>query len=776
MSSPGRGRWRSSGGHRVVAGIVILATLVTVGLVGANAALLGRMTTEVQEAENQSTNLSNSLREALRLLQLLTELGETSDPKEIAVQRGLLKRQLAVTIAAFPAGSAEAAELRAIHEDISSFPWDRLPETGGHESPLRLTGMGTVSRTERRINALRSEEEKSFYSTTIRSLDAKRRSELALVALVSLVVALGAASVVSITRRSRSDLANAYDAVRASEARFRSLVQRASDLTVVTDAAGTVTYVSPAAEGLLGVRPESLLDTPLSDHVEPAQRAEVAAALEELTEAPGTVATIELRLLTADGRTRWVEAVCRNLVGDPAVAGVVWNGRDVTERRALEDELTRQANHDPLTGLPNRALLLRRLSEALRDVVPSQGTVSVLLVDLDGFKNVNDTLGHPAGDELLQRAAERLRGCVLTGDTAARLGGDEFAIVIASGRPEHAIAVGRRIVDALGQPIAVGGEEVRISASVGVAHRDGPESAEDLLRDADLAMYVAKHTGKGHVQVFEPDMRTRAARRTSLMQELARAVELGEIEVHYQPIVDLATGRTSSLEALARWRHPTRTMVPPDVFIPIAEESGAIGAIGREVLRAACRSVAAWRAAMPQHDDLGIAVNVSVHQVLSGRLVDDVVESLHESGLPATALTLEITESTLLEDSAPVVAEFARLQQLGVRIAVDDFGSGYSSLGFLLGLNADILKIDRTLLDFDTTRHGSLVQAITELGRTLGLKVVAEGVETSEHLTRAREAMCDAAQGYHFSRPLVAEAVAPFLLAAHEAPRPAPAS
>jgi diguanylate cyclase (GGDEF)-like protein/PAS domain S-box-containing protein len=768
------GRRRLPVGQIVLAAALLLAMLTTVALVASNAVVLGRMSDEVQQAENQSSNLSNALRESLRLLQKLTELGETTDPADIAVQRGLFGRQLTVTIAAYPRDSPESVQLRSVEADVGRFPWSRLPARGGHRSPLRQAGMVVVGRAEQRINAIRSEEEKNFYSATISSLEAKRRSQMSLVGLVSCVLALGVLGLVSLVRRNRSNLTRAYDAVRVSEARFRSLVQDASDLTVVTDAACRVSYVSPAVEALLGVTPAAILGTSWLDHVEPPHRAGIQEAIEQLAGRPDSGQTVQFQMRTDDGRVRWLEAVCRNLTNNPAVGGIVWNGRDVTERRALEDELTRQANHDLLSGLPNRLLLLRHLGDALQHD-SGRAAVCLLLIDLDDFKNVNDTLGHPAGDELLQHVSERLRACTQAVDTVARLGGDEFAIVVGGGI-EHALAVGRRVVDALGRPIPVAGTEVRISASVGVTHRECTTSAEDLLRDADLAMYAAKRTGKGRVQVFEPGMRDVASRRTRLTQDLARAVESREIEVHYQPIVDLQAGRTRSLEALARWRRPDGDLVPPDDFIPIAEESGAIHGIGREVLHQACRSLARWRAELPGRPRLGVTVNVSVHQVLSGRLVDQVVECLRDTALPATALTLEITESMLLEENAAVADEFARLQRLGVRIAVDDFGSGYSSLGFLLGLKADVLKIDRTLLDSDTLRGGSLVRAISELGRTLGLTVVVEGVETPEHLTGAVEAMCDAAQGFHLSWPLAPGDVAPFLLAERQRPLSASAS
>ena len=622
----------------------------------------------------------------------------------------------------------------------------------------------------RRVNALRSEGEERSHSAAIANVDANGRRQVGLTVLMVVVFGLGAAGMAIVTRRRRSAMTQAYEAVgercaaqealRANEGRFQSLVRRACDLTVVTDEFGIFRYVGPAAEALLGYPPEDLLGLPLLNQVEAGERAQVGRAMELLAANPGSVHTIELRLCTRDGRVRLVEAVCQNLVEDPDVGGLVWNGRDVTDRRAFEDELSRQALHDPLTGLPNRMLLLNRLTEALRSEPGSESSVSVILVDLDGFKNVNDALGHPAGDELLRIAAQRLLGCVREGDTAARLGGDEFAVL--AGHSPHAVAVGRRIVDILSQPFTLAGQEVRVSASIGIAHHQGSEAAEDLLRDADIAMYVAKNRGSGRVEVFEPAMGVRALRRISLQQQVARAVDLGEIEVHYQPIIDLKTSRPTTLEALARWRRPDRSLVPADVFIPIAEQTGAIIEIGREVLRQACHAVQMWRRTVPGHSDLGVAVNVSAHQVLSGRLVEHVAEALGDSGMPPSALTLEITESTALEDPDRVAAEFALLRRLGVRIAVDDFGSGYSSLGMLMRLTVDVLKIDSTLLDFDTTRQGSLVTAVAELGRTLGLTVVVEGVETPDHLARAFEAACDAAQGYHFSRPLAFEDVPGF--------------
>jgi len=424
------------------------------------------------------------------------------------------------------------------------------------------------------------------------------------------------------------------------------------------------------------------------------------------------------------------------------------------ERRALQGRRSQQAWHDALTGLPNRALYLRRLEEGMHRAGESGRTVSAVLIDLDGFKNVNDTLGHAAGDELLQRMAERLRGCVLDGDTVARLGGDEFAIVLPSGVPSDALAVSRRVIDALRMPVRVAGQEVAVSASIGIAHLDTQLAPEELLCDADIAMYAAKRGGKSRFEVFEQTMRDHTQWRARLEQRLARAVELGEIEVHYQPIVGLDSGRVTAVEALARWRHPEDGLIAPGVFVPIAEESGLIGEIGREVLRRACRAVRRWRESIPGSEDLAVTVNVSVRQLQSGDFSGHLVEALAESGLPPSGLTLEITESMLLEDSDTVAAELRTIRALGVRLAMDDFGAGYSSLASLLRTQVQMLKIDRTFLDLDTTSQGSLVRAVADLGRSLRLTVVAEGVETAEQLARVRAAGCDAAQGYFLSRPL----------------------
>jgi diguanylate cyclase (GGDEF)-like protein len=430
---------------------------------------------------------------------------------------------------------------------------------------------------------------------------------------------------------------------------------------------------------------------------------------------------------------------------------------EVSERRTLQDQLSHQAFHDALTGLPNRALFLRRLTETMESAGDSKDRPSVVLIDLDGFKTVNDTLGHAAGDDLLQQIAGRLRECVRAGNLVARLGGDEFAIVVPADAGQEGLTVGRRLIDALAAPITVAGQEISISASMGVARLDDQQAAADLLSDADIAMYAAKKAGKGRYELFRASMRDETQQRARLEQQLARAVANREIEVFYQPIVDLGTDRVTAVEALARWRHPQDGLVPPDVFIPIAEDSGLIREIGRDVLRQACATVQQWRRTVPGSEDLYVTVNVSARQLHSGTFSGHLFDALRDTGLPAANLTLEITESLLLEQSETVGAELARIRSLGVRLAMDDFGSGYSSVALLLRLQVDVLKIDKTFLDLDSREHGTLIRAVTELGHTLGLSVVAEGVETAGQLAHVRAAQCDAAQGYLLARPMPAD-------------------
>jgi diguanylate cyclase (GGDEF)-like protein len=375
--------------------------------------------------------------------------------------------------------------------------------------------------------------------------------------------------------------------------------------------------------------------------------------------------------------------------------------------------------------------------------------VAVLLIDLDGFKDVNDTLGHQAGDRLLRQVAARLTANLRDADMAARLGGDEFAVIFDDCPAQPLLDITARILSAIREPVDIDGRIISVGASIGIAVGGRDSTSTDLLRDADTAMYAAKAAGKNRVELFQPEMRETTAVRSALEQDLVRAVDRGQIELSYQPIVDLATGTVLALEALARWRHPDRGLIRPGVFIPIAERTGHIVELGRHILVEACTATARWRT-LPRHADLTITVNVSGRQVLAGSLVTHVRHALAVSGLPPAALVLELTETVFLEDSEAVRTQFAELRALGVHVAVDDFGTGYSSVGSLLHFSADILKIDRSCLGFD---DGGLIHAVSGLGQALGLQVVVEGVETAEQLRWARDAGCHAAQGHLFARP-----------------------
>ncbi len=409
---------------------------------------------------------------------------------------------------------------------------------------------------------------------------------------------------------------------------------------------------------------------------------------------------------------------------------------------------------DPLTGLANRTLL----EETTSRLLSRGGPASLLFIDLDDFKDVNDSRGHAAGDALLRAVADRLQRCVRPGDLVARMGGDEFAVAVTAG-PDVARAVAERVLTSLAVPVLLDTGPVTVHGSVGVASSAGAgtETSDALLRDADLAMYLAKAQGGNRVVVYADGMAEAARRRADLQQDLALATGAGQLEVHYQPTVLLTDGSTTGFEALVRWHHPERGTVPPAEFIPLAEESGAITEIGRWVLRQALRQAAQWSAATGA--PLRMAVNLSPRQLMDGDVVADVVAALEDSGFPARQLTLEVTEGVLVHDVDRVVAQLTALRALGVAIAIDDFGTGFSGLSYLRSLPADILKIDRSFVSDLAAGSSSatLISSIVELARTLGLAVVAEGVETEAQRATLADLRCGSAQGYLFARPEPAE-------------------
>ena len=423
----------------------------------------------------------------------------------------------------------------------------------------------------------------------------------------------------------------------------------------------------------------------------------------------------------------------------------------------MSRENERQALHDPLTGLPNRALLADRIDQALARGRRTQGVVAILFLDVDLFKVVNDSLGHAVGDRLLREIGARLARLLRAGDTLARFGGDEFVIVCEDQAPNEVPALVERVSDALADPFQFEGRSVTVTASVGIALAHGTTDAETMLRDADAAMYRAKAAGRNRAVVFDQGMHDEAAARLESEFGLRRALDNAELHVHYQPVVDARTGSTVGFEALVRWNHPVFGLLPPDRFIPVAEETGLIVPLGEWVLRQAVRQVAAWRSATPAHADLWVAVNLSARQLRSPRLVSTLADCLTEIGVPASALHLEITESVIMDDLPRTMDTLEAIRNLGITLSIDDFGTGYSSLSYLRRLPVSTIKIDRSFVDGlggPDASATALVDAIVSMARALGMETIAEGVETPAQLRTLRQLGVHLSQGYLWSRPL----------------------
>jgi diguanylate cyclase (GGDEF)-like protein/PAS domain S-box-containing protein len=537
------------------------------------------------------------------------------------------------------------------------------------------------------------------------------------------------------------------------EARFRELVHHSPDAIVVLGTDRRVRYQSPSVVRVLGYLAVDLDGAPIGRILHPEQAEVADRFLGQLAQSPhGTVRSADLQLMRADGAVMHAEVVGANLVALAEVDGVVLTIRDVTGRRSLEDQLRHQALHDPLTGLPNRALFTDRVEHALDRARRDDRGLAVAFIDLDDFKDVNDSLGHSAGDELLKVLADRVRGCLRSGDTPARLGGDEFAVLLEAAPDSGSVvkAVAERILDALEAPVLVGGTVVHVRASIGVAARSGPTcSPAELLRNADLAMYAAKATGKGRVEVYEPDMRRRRTDRRSLTSQLERSVTAGDIDMDYQPIVSLASREIVGVEALVRWMHPERGPISPAALLPLAEEAGLVVALGRLVLEQACEQVVRWQGLEPARDWC-LAVNLSATQLLDADSVALVREVTSAAGLDPRALTLELTESVLLSDSENILARLRSMKELGVRVALDDFGTGYSSLSYLQRVPFDVLKIDRAFVRSLRTDDpaATLAGTIVDLARTLGRTTIAEGIEDEAEVTGLLALGCKVGQGH----------------------------
>lgn len=551
-------------------------------------------------------------------------------------------------------------------------------------------------------------------------------------------------------------LAREKRAARMVEARYASLIANSSDVIMIVEADGTIRFVSPACERTLGLKPAEMTGKNLLEIWSGADNEQLRGLLVEVASSTGgSVGPIEITIERGDSR-HVLESVGSNLTSDPAVRGLALNFRDISERKALEEQLRKMAFHDPLTLLANRTLFKDRVQHALTLAHRGQPPVAVLFLDLDNFKTINDSLGHDAGDRLLQAVAQRVVKSTRSSDTVARLGGDEFAILLERiPTPAEAKRVAQALIDALAPPFLLNAMEVRVAASIGIAFSTSAISAEALLGNADIAMYHAKAAGKNRFALFEPQMQDVLHERLRLEADIGRALAENEFFLEYQPIVDLGTRSLLGVEALVRWRHPQAGVLMPNQFIPVAEDCGQIVKLGRWVLMEACRALCAWRGKISGGTGLRVAVNISGRHLQHGELLQDVAHALNTSGLEPSNLVIELTESTIMYNTDANLERLQKLKALGVRLAIDDFGTGYSSLSYLHRFPIDILKIDRSFVSRLTNSENGpeLARAVITLGDTLGLDTVAEGIELEPQVISLLELGCVAGQGFLFAKP-----------------------
>ena len=541
-----------------------------------------------------------------------------------------------------------------------------------------------------------------------------------------------------------------------ADARMRALIDSSLDLVMIVDAQGGVRYHSPGMSHMLGFESDAPAGTPVTHLLHPDDVSLMEESFRRIR-TDGAVKPIECRWRHADGSERWLETVFNNLLGDPKVNGIVLNSRDITERQRLSEGLRRRAFHDPLTGLANRARFEERLERASGD-----SDTAVLFIDLDNFKTVNDSLGHGAGDHFLSEVARRLSTCVRMGDMVARMGGDEFAVLISGVDAQiRAPRIAERILRELAAPIELERRAITPSASIGIACGDSAQNAQDILRDADLALYEAKRSGKGRAQLYRPMMHAAALEQLELETDMRMAIERNEFELFYQPLFGLTNGSLVGYEALMRWHHPTRGLLGPGVFIDLAEQTGMIVPLTRWALSVATNQLAIWQ--RHSEEPLEVGVNLSLVNLKDYEILNDVSAALEASEIDPSSLVLEITESTVMREHDMGREILHELKKLGVRLALDDFGTGYSSLSRLSELPFDSLKIPRPFIERIThdDQDFALTQGIVDLGHHLELSIVAEGIETPRQLASVRAIGCELAQGFLFAKPMSAGSTDP---------------
>jgi diguanylate cyclase (GGDEF)-like protein/PAS domain S-box-containing protein len=558
---------------------------------------------------------------------------------------------------------------------------------------------------------------------------------------------------------------------------FRALAESSRDIVLVRDVDGMLTYCSPAVWRALGYRPEDLEGTSEGALIHPVdlgiRNGLIARLLETNVAQPAT----EVRLRHKSGAWRWFETIDTNCLENPSVRGIVTNARDVTERKAAEVELVELSLHDALTGLPNRLLVMDRLTIALARTARANDVVAVMFCDLDAFKAVNDSIGHDAGDRVLIEIARRFTHALREGDTVARTGGDEFVVVCEGLRSvKDATALAAGIRDIVEEPIAFDDFEAAVSVSIGIVTVAGFEARTAdpriLVRNADAAMYQAKQGGKSRWALFDESLVSAATHRRELEPELRRALAGDEFILHYQPVYTLNDDTIVGVEALLRWNNPTRGLLPPGEFIGLAEETGLIVPIGTWVLKEACDQMRRWEIELCWPG--WMSVNLSARQVAEPGLASTVSEILAASDLSPELLRLELTETALLRAGHSAAVQLSAVRSLGVHVGMDDFGTGYASLTNLQQLPIDFLKIDRSFVitlrrGVNRRDHGNaIVAAVAQIGLTLDLETIAEGVETAEQADLLREFGCPYGQGYQFARPAPANEIAPLLTAAKQ--------
>jgi diguanylate cyclase (GGDEF)-like protein/PAS domain S-box-containing protein len=551
---------------------------------------------------------------------------------------------------------------------------------------------------------------------------------------------------------------------KRESAKFEAMVGTSRDVITVVNSNGTFTYVSPAASKVFGLSVRELMESGPAALLQTVDLEHFGQADAQVRETDRTM-LIEAQVTVAGGTSRFFEIAGSN-AHNSDLTGTLWTWHDIHDRKTLENELKHQAFHDPLTSLANRALFQNRLEFALAQSQRTGASTSLLFMDLDGFKNVNDSLGHDTGDAVLCRLATSIAAVLRPGDTLARLGGDEFAILLEATDQCTAASLAATVLAAIREPFSlpVPGEEavdVSMSASVGVACASGDATSIDLLRNADIAMYSAKHSGKNCARVYSNDMHEVATDRLRLQSEMRHAISNNEFLLHYQPLVDLTTGLVIGYEGLVRWEHPIRGLLSPFHFIPIAEESDAIIDIGRAVIEAAARDAVVLNRNSTR--PLKVNVNVSPKQLVNGNLVPILAAALRDNNLDPSLLVVEITETALLDETGGAQIVLDQIRALGIKLALDDFGTGFSTLSSLRSLPIDIVKVDRSFIsnidDANDDRSKLLTESIVAMSRQLGLSTVAEGIETVEQLNRVRALGCDVGQGYLFSRPVALDAI-----------------